>query len=41
VETEVQKWLMQHSKNYYAAGLDALVKRWDKFINAGEGYVEQ
>jgi hypothetical protein len=29
----VQKWLRQHSKDFYAAGFDALVKRWDKFIS--------
>jgi hypothetical protein len=28
VETEVRKW--QQSKDFYAAGFDALVKRWDK-----------
>jgi hypothetical protein len=26
VETEVQKWLRQHSKDFYAVGFDALVK---------------
>jgi hypothetical protein len=36
VETEVRKWLRQQSKNFYAAGLDALVKRWDKCINVGK-----
>jgi ribosomal protein L44E len=25
----------------YAAGFDALVKRWDKFINVSGGYVEK
>jgi hypothetical protein len=40
METEVQKWLRQQSKNFYAAGFDALVKRWDKCINVGGGYVE-
>jgi hypothetical protein len=30
VETEVRKWLRQQSKDFYAAGFDALVKRWDK-----------
>jgi hypothetical protein len=28
-------------KNFYAAGLDAVIKRWDKFINVGGGYVEK
>jgi hypothetical protein len=27
--------------NFYAAGMDTLVKRWDKCINIGEGYVEK
>jgi histone-lysine N-methyltransferase SETMAR len=29
VETEVRKWLRQQSKDFYAAGFDALVKQWD------------
>jgi hypothetical protein len=28
-------------KNFYAVGFDALVKRWDKCINVGRGYVEK
>jgi hypothetical protein len=28
-------------KNFYAAGFDALIKRWDKCINVGGGYVEK
>jgi hypothetical protein len=33
----VQKWLKQQSKDLYAAGFDALVKRWDKCISVGDG----
>jgi hypothetical protein len=40
VETEVRKWLKEQSKDFYAAGFDALIKRWDKCINVGGGYVE-
>jgi hypothetical protein len=40
-ETEVRKWLRQQSKDFYAAGFDTLVKRWDKCINVGGGYVEK
>jgi hypothetical protein len=39
VETEVRKRLRQQSKDFYAAGFDALVKRWDKYISVGGGYV--
>jgi hypothetical protein len=35
VETEMQKWLRQQS----AAGFDTLVKRWDKCMSVGGGYV--
>jgi hypothetical protein len=35
VETEVRKWLRQLSKDFYAAGVDVVVKRWDKCINVG------
>jgi hypothetical protein len=38
---QVRKWLRQQSKNFYAAGLDALVKRCDKCDNVGGGYVEK
>jgi hypothetical protein len=41
VETEARKWLRQQSKDFYAAGFDALVKRGDKCINVGGGYVEE
>jgi hypothetical protein len=41
VETEARKWLRQQSKNFYAAGFDALVKRWDKCISVGRVYVEK
>jgi hypothetical protein len=34
-ETGVRKWLRQQSKYFYAAGFDALVKRWDKCISVG------
>jgi hypothetical protein len=40
-ETEAGKWVRQQSKNFYAAGFVALVKRWDKCINVGGGYVEK
>jgi hypothetical protein len=32
---QVRKWLRQQSNDFYAAGFDALVKRWDKCINVG------
>jgi hypothetical protein len=41
VETEVRKWLRQKPKDSYAAGFDALVKRWAKCISVGGGYVEK
>jgi hypothetical protein len=40
VETE-RKWLRQQSKHFCAAGFDALVKRWDKRVSVGGGYVEK
>jgi hypothetical protein len=36
----VRKWLKRQSKDFYAAGYDALLKRWDKCINGG-GYDEK
>jgi hypothetical protein len=40
-ETDVRKWLRQQSEDFYAAGFDALVKRWDKCIGVGGRYVEK
>jgi hypothetical protein len=36
---QVRKWLRQHPKGLYIAGFDALVKRGDKSVNVGGGYV--
>jgi hypothetical protein len=41
VEAEVRKWLRQQSKDFYAEGVDALVKRWDNCINVVGGHVEK
>jgi hypothetical protein len=38
---EERKWLKQQSKDLYATGFNALVKRLDKCINGGGGYVEK
>jgi hypothetical protein len=37
----MRKLLIQQSKDFYAAGFDALVKRWDRYIVVGGGYVEK
>jgi hypothetical protein len=34
-------WQRQQSKDFYAAGFDALIKRWDRCINVGGGYVKK
>jgi hypothetical protein len=41
VEMEVWKWLRQQSEDFCAVGFDALVKRWNKYINVCGGYVEK
>jgi hypothetical protein len=41
VETGLRKWLRQQSKDFCAAGFDTLVKRWDRYIDVGAGYVEK
>jgi hypothetical protein len=38
---QVLKWLRQQSNHFYAAGFETLVKRWDKCISVGGGYVEK
>jgi hypothetical protein len=37
VETEERKWLRQQSKDFNAAGFDALIKRWHKCISVAGG----
>jgi hypothetical protein len=39
--SSVGKWLRQQSEDLHATGFDAWVKRWDKCINDGAGYVEK
>jgi hypothetical protein len=41
VEMEMCKWLRQQSKDFYAAGFDALVNQWDKCINVGGGLCQE
>jgi hypothetical protein len=38
---QVRKWLRQQSEDFYAVGFDALVKRLDKCIIVGGGYIEK
>jgi hypothetical protein len=38
---EMRKRLRQQSKDYYAAGFEALVERWNKCIDVGGGFVEK
>jgi hypothetical protein len=40
-KTEVLKWLRQQSKDFYAAGFNAQVKRLEKCINVDGGCVEK
>jgi hypothetical protein len=41
VETEERKWLSQQLEDFYAAGFDAPIKRWDMYINVCGGYFEK
>jgi hypothetical protein len=41
IETKVQKWLRQQSKDFYAVSFDTLVKQWDKCINVAGGCVKK
>jgi hypothetical protein len=38
---QVRKWLRQQSEDFYAAGFDAQLKQWDKWMNVGGAYVEK
>jgi hypothetical protein len=39
--TQMWKWLRQQSKDFYSAGFDTLVKRWNKYISAGGVHIEK
>jgi hypothetical protein len=41
IPNQLKKWLAQQSKDFYAAGFDALVKRWNKCISVGGEYVKK
>ncbi|GBO06372.1 hypothetical protein AVEN_63646-1 [Araneus ventricosus] len=41
VRHEILLWMRHQLKEFYAAGIGALIKRWDKCINTGGDYVEK
>ena len=41
VERAVRTWFRQQPKEFYAAGFQGLVKRWDKCLNVYGDYVEK
>jgi hypothetical protein len=41
MEREVTAWFRQQPKQFYAAGFQGLVKRWDKCLNVQGDYVEK
>jgi len=41
VETAVRAWFRQLPKEFYAAGFQGLVKRWNQFLNMYGDYVEK
>jgi hypothetical protein len=41
IPDQVPMWLRQQSEDIYDAGIDALLRRWDKCINVGGGCFEK
>ena len=41
VERAVRAWFRQQPKEFFAAGFQGLVKRWDKYLNLYGDYVEK
>ncbi|GBM57040.1 hypothetical protein AVEN_51530-1 [Araneus ventricosus] len=41
VQLEVLLWMRQQPKEFYAAGIGELIKRWNKCINIGGDCVEK
>jgi hypothetical protein len=40
-KTAVHHWIEQQSTSFFATGIEKLVPRWDKCLNALGGYVEK
>ncbi|GBN51293.1 hypothetical protein AVEN_233041-1 [Araneus ventricosus] len=41
VQHEILLWMRQQPTEFYAAGIGALIERWDKCINIGGDYVQK
>ncbi|GBN63634.1 hypothetical protein AVEN_108941-1 [Araneus ventricosus] len=41
IQHEVLMWMRQQPKEFYTAGIGALIKRWQKCFNTGRDYVEK
>jgi hypothetical protein len=41
MEKEVTAWFRQQRTEFYAAGFQGLVKRWDKYLNEPGDYVDK
>jgi len=41
VERAMRMWFRQQPQEFYAAGFQGLVKRWDKCLNLSGDYVEK
>ncbi|GBN03924.1 hypothetical protein AVEN_137995-1 [Araneus ventricosus] len=41
IQHKVLKWMRQQPREFYAAGIGALIKRWDNYINIGGDYLEK
>jgi len=41
VKENLLNWLQHQNKDFFAAGINKLIKRWDKCINIAGDYVEK
>ncbi|GBN69696.1 hypothetical protein AVEN_107836-1 [Araneus ventricosus] len=41
VQHDVLLWMRQQPKEFHAAGIGVMIKRWDKCINIGGDYIEK
>jgi len=41
VKENVVNWLQHQDKDFFATGINNLIKRWDKCINVAGDYVEK
>jgi len=41
IKENMLNWFQHQGKDFFAAGINKLIKKWDKFINVAGDYIEK